>query len=80
MEVTKDFYNAYTDDGWDWSDEGPEGTEWRWGAMENNNNSWTNWRPAVYQSGTGPREALLMESITVNLPYVNAHRRYGSLL
>ena len=52
------FYNAYTDGGWNWSDEGPEGTEWRWGPMENNNNDWQNWRPAVYQSGTGPNDAL----------------------
>ena len=52
------FYNAYTDGGWNWSDEGPEGTLWRWGPMENNNNDWQNWRNAVYQSGTGPNDAL----------------------
>ena len=52
------FYNAYTDNGWNWSDEGPEGTEWHWGSMDNNDHDWTNWRNAVYQSGTGPNDAL----------------------
>jgi hypothetical protein len=54
-------YNPYTDSGWDWSDEGPQGTEWAWGSTEDNLDSpgnYTSWRNAVYQSGTGPRYAL----------------------
>jgi hypothetical protein len=35
----------------------PTGTEWKWGDF-NSPNSFTTWRNAVIQSGTGPRNAL----------------------
>ena len=81
-------FNAYTDSGWDWNDQGPHGTEWHWGPASNNNNySWTNWRDAVYQSGQGPNNALdgehngspsLMTMRVINQPELIYEIAFGS--
>ncbi|SVB88270.1 uncharacterized protein METZ01_LOCUS241124, partial [marine metagenome] len=52
-------FNPYTDTGFShWTDAMPAGTEWAWGATEEDDQDYTSWYNAVYQSGWGPAYAL----------------------